>query len=215
MHFCVDCERGGRRLGRGCMCRGPPGLGIGIAAITKDDLYVHCGSTVSDSEWSLASSRSMKKSASSGEERMIQALTDQTFTKVCVDSGAGESVCPVDAFPSYDTQKTSKTGVRYTAAGGQELVNVGEKRPNFRCGGVDAWMAFQATTKVTKPLAAATKITAKGNGIWLDDVDSESYILNKKTGKKVPLTIENGVYMMEMLVKPPTAAAPFQGQGKP
>jgi len=76
-------------------------------------------------------------------------------------------------------------------------------------------MAFQATTKATKPLAAATKITAKGNGIWLDDVDSESY---KKTGKKVPLTIENGVYMMEMLVKPPSAAsaaAPFQGQGKP
>ena len=74
-------------------------------------------------------------------------------------------------------------------------------------------MAFQATTKVSKPLAAATKITEKGNGIWLDDADSESYILNKKTGKKVPLTIENGVYMMQMLVKP--AAAPCRGQVKP
>ena len=119
---------------------------------------------------------------------------------------------PVDAFPSYETKQTAKVGTCYTAAGGQSLVNVGEKRPEFTTNGVDAWMAFQATTKVTKPLAAATKITEKGNGIWLDDADSESYILNKKTGTKVPLTIENGVYMMQMLVKP---AAPFQGQVKP
>ena len=41
--------------------------------------------------------------------KMIQALTDQTFTKVCVDSGAGKSVCPIDAFRSYDTHKTSKS----------------------------------------------------------------------------------------------------------
>jgi len=46
----------------------------------------------------------------------------------------------------------------------------------------------------------------------LDDADSESYILNKKTGAKVPLTIEKVVYMMQMLVKP---AAPFRGQVKP
>ena len=143
---------------------------------------------------------------------MIQALTDQTFTKVCVDSGAGESVCPIDAFPSYGTHKTAKTGVRYTAAGGQELINVGEKRPNFKCGGVDAWMAFQCT-KVQKPFAAASKIAEKGNRIVLGDANSESYILHKATAKKIPLTIENGVYMMQMLVKP--AAAPFQGQVNP
>ena len=67
-------------------------------------------------------------------------------------------------------------------------------------------MAFQATTDVQKPVAAASKIAAKGNRIILDDVDSESYIKNKKTGKRIPLVIENGVYMMEMLV------VPFQGQ---
>ena len=54
-----------------------------------------------------------------------------------------------------------------------------------------------------KPLPAASRITEKGNRIVLDDVDSESYIENKKTGKTIPLTMENGVYMMEMLVKPP------------
>ena len=44
------------------------------------------------------------------QAKMIQALTDGTFDKVCVDSGAGESLCPVSAFPSYETVQTSKTG---------------------------------------------------------------------------------------------------------
>ena len=67
-------------------------------------------------------------------------------------------------------------------------------------------MAFQATTEVQKPLAAASKIVAKGDRIVLEVSASESYIENKKTGKRIPLTIENGVYMMEMLM------VPFQGQ---
>ena len=71
-------------------------------------------------------------------------------------------------------------------------------------------MTFQATTKVQKPLAAATRITEKGNRIVLDGPGSESYIENKQSGKKIPLSIENGVCMMQMLVKP----APFQAQAK-
>ena len=195
----------------------PPGLGIQINGVEKEK------PTSSSDEWSLtkrlptvgdyAVTGGPSKSLSSGVDLMIQSLTDETFKKVCIDSGAGESVCPVEAFPSYETKKTAKTGMSYTAAGGDSLVNVGEKRPEFTAGGVNAWMAFQATTKVQKPLAAATRITEKGNGIWLDEEGCESYILNKKTGTKIPLSIENGIYMMEMLVKT-KAAAPFQGQVK-
>ena len=133
---------------------------------------------------------------------MIQALTDTSFNKVCIDSGAGESVCPVTAFPSYETVKTTKTGKKYRAAGGQELTNIGEIRPSFTSGGKLASMAFQATTDIRKPLAAASKIAAKGNRIVLDDAESDSLIENKKTGTRIPLTIENGVYMMEMVVRP-------------
>ena len=67
-------------------------------------------------------------------------------------------------------------------------------------------MAFQATTEIQKPLAAASKIAAKGNRIVLEALGSDTYIENKQTGKRIPLTIENGVYMMEMMV------VPFQGQ---
>ena len=136
----------------------------------------------------------------------IQALTDESFRKVCVDSGAGESVCPIAAFPSYEAKKTAKTGATYRAAGGQQLTNVGEKRPNFMSAGIGGSMAFQATTDVQKPLAAASKIAGKGNRIVLEA--DGGYIENKKSGKKIPLTIENGVYMMEMLV------VPFQGPTK-
>ena len=67
-------------------------------------------------------------------------------------------------------------------------------------------MSFQATTDVQKPLAAASRITAKGNRIVLEDATSESYIENKASGVRIPLRIENGVYIMEMTV------TPFQGQ---
>ena len=140
-------------------------------------------------------------------ELMVQALTDGSFTEVCVDSGAGESVCPVEAFPSYEMKTTAKTGIKYTAAGGQSLVNVGEKKPQFKTNGVDASMTFQATTLVKKPLAAASKIAAKGNRVVLDDEESPSYIENKRTGTRIPLKLKNGVYMMEMQVK---EGQPFQ-----
>jgi hypothetical protein len=154
-------------------------------------------------KWSLAPGKSRGRRAEAPtEDCEIQAITDTTFGKVCIDSGAGESVCPVEAFPSYKTSKTAKTGTTYRAAGGQKLTNVGEIRPSFKSNGIGGTMTFQATTDVQKPLAAASKIAAKGNRIILDDADSESYIENKKTGKRIPLVIENGVYMMEMLVVP-------------
>ena len=69
-------------------------------------------------------------------------------------------------------------------------------------------MAFQATIDVKKPLAAASKIAAKGNRIVLDEAGSDSYIEHKASGVRIPLKIESGVYMMEMSV------VPFQGQAR-
>ena len=73
-------------------------------------------------------------------------------------------------------------------------------------------MTFQAASHVRKLLAAASKITAKGNRIVLDEEDSLSYIENKSTGTKIPLKIENGVYVMEVAVSPNKTL--FRGQAK-
>ena len=59
------------------------------------------------------------------EEAMIQSLKDPTW--ICVESGAGESFCPVEAFPDFETHVTNKSGKKYRAAGGQERENVGER----------------------------------------------------------------------------------------
>ena len=92
------------------------------------------------------------------------------------------------------------------------------KRPQFRTNGIQTAMAFQATTHVKKPLAAASRITAKGDRIILDDEDSLSYIENKATGKRIPFKIENGIYVMEVTVDSKTVesknVAPFRTQAK-
>ena len=90
---------------------------------------------------------------------------------------------------------------------------MGEKRPHFVTNGIKSSMTFQATTHVRKPLAAASRITAKGNRIVLDDASNASYIENKATGVKVPLQLINGVYTMEMGVATP-APFPRQAQNK-
>jgi hypothetical protein len=180
-----------------------------------EDEMIQIGAVEESEHWTLTPASKWRKGkvqpAATGkdsDEIQIQALTDSSFKKVCVDSGAGESVCPVDAFPSYKTVETAKTGATYRAAGGQKLKNVGEIRPSFKSSGVGGSMAFQATTEVQKPLAAASKITAKGNRIVLEADGLDSYIEHKQSGRRIPLTVENGVYMMEMLV------VPFQGPTK-
>ena len=138
---------------------------------------------------------------------MIQTINGD-FDKVCIDSGAGESVCPVYVSPAYGTFNIGKNGVKHSAAGGQELVNVGEKRPRFTTNGVKTSMTFQAIIGVKKPLAAASNITAKGNRIVLDDANSESYIEDKTSGVRIPIKLEKGIYMMEIAVIEPPFTRP-------
>ena len=121
---------------------------------------------------------------------MIQSL-EKNPNSICIDSGACESVCPVESLPDYATHHTEKVGNLYRAAGGQELRKVGEKRRQFETNGIQTAMTFQATTHVKKPLAAASKITAKGNRIVLDDENALSCIENKAAGTKAPLKFDN------------------------
>ena len=126
------------------------------------------------------------------------ANLEKNPVSICIDSGAGESVCPVAFFPDYETHHTEKVGNLYRAAGVQELRNVGGKRPQFKTNGIQTSMAFQTTTHVRNPLAAVSKIIAKGARIVLDDESSLSCIGNTATGTRIPLKIENGVYVMEV-----------------
>ena len=63
-------------------------------------------------------------------------------------------------------------------------------------------MAFQVTG-VSKALAAVSRIVGAGNRVVFDDRDGVgSYIQNRKTGKCTPLRQNNGVYYLDVWMKP-------------
>ena len=51
-------------------------------------------------------------------------VVELEFAKVCADSGAGKTVCPISAFPNIATRETGNVGGTYRAVGGQQLVDV-------------------------------------------------------------------------------------------
>ena len=118
--------------------------------------------------------------------------------KITIDSGAAESVMPVDFLNSQPMEPSpaGKRGTRYIAANGDVMHNVGQKRIKFRTkdGAVSA-ITFQATG-VRKPLAAVSRIVEKGNQIVFSP--SENYIMNLATGKRTELEMENGTYVMNV-----------------
>ena len=71
--------------------------------------------------------------------------------KITIDSGVGESVCPANMYPEEPIHKTAEIGTRYRAAGGQTLINKGEKRIKFKVGKKIGSPNFQAIDDVKKP----------------------------------------------------------------
>ena len=144
---------------------------------------------------------------------------DWYMVSILVDSGAGESVAPPDAFPQYKIYETdaSKSGLEYTAAGGHTLLNKGASQvlihtleSEKRC------MTFQIAD-VSKNLGSVSRIVATGHRIIFDTPDVGSYIENKQTGKQIKLRQHNGVYLLDVWVAPnPSgdASQSFQGQVK-
>ena len=61
-------------------------------------------------------------------------------------------------------------------------------------------MQCQSIDDLPRPSASAARVAAKGNRIVLDGEGCESYIENTQTKVKIPLKIENGVYVMNVEV---------------
>lgn len=132
--------------------------------------------------------------------------------KITIDSGAGESVCPLDMVPEEPLHARVNNGTRYRAAGGQSLVNKGEKCIKFRSGRKLGSLSFQAIEEVKKPLASAAKIANRGNVVVLDGDGCDSYISNKATEQKILIYQENNVYVMDFDFMPEDVQVPFQRQ---
>ena len=127
--------------------------------------------------------------------------------KVTVDSGAAESVIPVDENPNYPKEPHS-FDIWYQTASGEAIKNEGQQRlpimtPNGRMKG----MTFQACD-VTKPLASVKRMLDAGHAvIFSPEQFGGSFILNLTTGEEEPLVEEDGNFHMEVWVPPPDAIA--------
>ena len=144
--------------------------------------------------------------------------------KITIDSGAAESVMPKGMLPNEPAVEgmAKRNGVRYVAANGARMENMGEKRTRFRTGGAKAinGITFQVTD-VSKPLASVSRILDKGNRVVFSRGPEGSYIENNETGEWFQLKEERGTFVLEVDWLEPEAiqegesrASGFPRQGK-
>ena len=132
----------------------------------------------------IASKRQKKKTIGTG--------------KITVDSGAAESVLPMDMLKEIQLKesKGSKAGVQYIAANGGRMPNLGEKQVHFRTAdGAESNVVFQVT-HARKPLASVSKMVKKGNRVIFSP--SGSYIENIATKKRIDMQEVNGTYQIDV-----------------
>jgi len=129
----------------------------------------------------------------------VNAVDSTTLKgEVTIDSGAAESVWPVDLIPHIPTvpSEGSRKGVNYISASGQKIPNKGEKKVRFKTiNGKKSSITFQVA-QVRKPLASVARIVDKGNVVVFGP--KESYIQNIKTQEKVPVERRNGTYHIDV-----------------
>lgn len=124
-----------------------------------------------------------------------------TLVKATVDSGAVNNVAPntiADKIPVTASEK-SRSGVRYRVANGVIIQNEGEKK----CVGIGETgnrvsMTYQIAD-VTKPLLSVYEMNRQGKKVVFDG--HNSYIEDKKTGRREWIKCERGQFILNVWMK--------------
>jgi hypothetical protein len=119
---------------------------------------------------------------------------------ITIDSGAGNNVAPKDSFPWIDlvANEDSRNGRFYTTANGKRVYVLGEKVVTVRSKeGVTKKMKFQIRD-VTRILASVGKITMSDNKV---NMHKTGGAIMDSNGDNIEIEIENGVYVVNVLVK--------------
>ena len=128
---------------------------------------------------------------------------------IVVDSGAGETVMPADWLPAHPLRESagSQNNEYYTTADGSKVYNEGQKSVFVSTpdGKQERAMTFQVA-QVHKALGSVSQMVRNGNTVVFDTDEhgqDVSYIMNKKTQDYIPMRVENGVYVIDVVVAPP------------
>ena len=134
-----------------------------------------------------------------------------TKVKVPVDSCAEECVCGPEDFPAVEVDNSEdrkEYGREYACADDGRIFNVGEKKvPSLTDEGSKLNVKWQVT-QVNKPLLAVSKLADAGFDCSFNQ--SGGYICNRKTGTRIKMHRERGLYFINMWV-PKAKAAPSDG----
>ena len=129
--------------------------------------------------------------------------------RITVDSGAAESVIPVDEVMNYKKNKP-RMEEWFQTASGEPIRNEGEQRiPIMLSSGQLRGMTFQAC-EVTKPLASVKRMMDAGHAVvFAPEAAGGSFVMNLETGEDEVLIEEDGNYYMDVWVPPPDALPGF------
>ena len=127
-------------------------------------------------------------------------------SKITIDSGAEESVWPIDHVGEEDLVETeaSRNNIGFVAANGAKMKNYGAVKMEFENKGRPMSMNFHATN-VKKPLAAVCRITECGNKVCFGPNPEDNYILNVATKEQIFMKRERGTYVLEINLKDKTS----------
>ena len=146
------------------------------------------------------------------EERQIGGVNnfkgEWEVIKVTVDSGAVDTVTPPSTakyFPILETD-ASRRGLDYRAANGTKIKNHGARSVQGISSEFKPMNLIMNVADVKKTLASAFQIVAAGNKVVLD-IDY-SYIVDKTTGEKTTINIENGEFNFDLWVPAPNPGQP-------
>ena len=131
--------------------------------------------------------------------------------RVTFDTGAGESVTPPGEFEEFEIKQSegSKRGWWYEGAhvdkdgNSVPIYNEGQREVSATTEEFQPRACVFQVAKVAKPLLSAAQVTKAGFLAILDAPDQASCLLQKKSGSKTKLKIDNGVYVLDLWVKKP------------
>ena len=108
-----------------------------------------------------------------------------------------------------------KKGVKYVAANGGKMDNLGETKVRFRREGTTGVNSIKfQVTDVGKPLASVSRILDKGNSVVFTRNGGGAYIVNETTREKIPIREEKGTFVIDVeFLEPAPGAQGFPGQG--
>ena len=146
------------------------------------------------------------------EERQIGGVNNYQVQweviKVTVDSGAVDTVTPPSTakyFPILETD-ASRRGLDYRAANGTKIKNHGARSVTGISSEFKTMNLIMNVADVKKTLASAFQIVAAGNRVVLDP--EYSYIVDKTTGEKTTINVENGEFNFDLWVPAPSPGQP-------